>query len=51
VRGEVRWIGEHSEMSDQPPGMGVHFKEIDQQDVPRIRDFLRMRSPLFFNDE
>jgi uncharacterized protein (TIGR02266 family) len=51
VRGEVRWVREHSDMSDQSPGMGVHFAQIDQQDVPRIRDFLRMRPPLFFDDE
>jgi uncharacterized protein (TIGR02266 family) len=51
ARGTVRWVREFSESSDAPPGMGVRFERIAEEDEPRIRAFLSSRPPMFFDDE
>lgn len=49
VVGEVRWTRLFSESSDAPPGMGVRFIEISDEDAKAIRDFVNRRAPIFWD--
>jgi uncharacterized protein (TIGR02266 family) len=49
--GEVRWIRVFNEHSDTPPGMGVRFAELGDEQTAAIQRFLSRRDPLFFDDE
>jgi uncharacterized protein (TIGR02266 family) len=46
VPGQVRWLREAS--PDVWPGMGVQFDELSEGDQAKIREFLTLREPLFF---
>lgn len=48
VRGVVRWLREAT--SDGWPGMGVQFESLSPQDEAKIRKFLSLRDPLFYDD-
>jgi len=48
ARGVVRWIREFSERTEAPPGMGVWFEILDAEDMAAIEEFLKLRTPLFF---
>lgn len=49
--GEVRWVRLFNAESDQPPGVGLRFSELDAPSNEAIERFLREREPLFFDDE
>jgi uncharacterized protein (TIGR02266 family) len=49
--GEVRWIREYVERSELPPGMGIRFIELSQENIERIEKFLSKREPLFYDEE
>jgi uncharacterized protein (TIGR02266 family) len=49
--GEVRWLRDYSEHSNVPPGLGVRFVELPEDDAKIIDDFLKDREPLFYDDE
>jgi uncharacterized protein (TIGR02266 family) len=46
--GEVRWIREVTGNADAPPGIGLQFVLLTEEDAKTIRAFLRKRAPLFF---
>jgi uncharacterized protein (TIGR02266 family) len=48
LHGDVRWIREYSASSDAWPGMGIRFDTLTPEGETLIRDFLRVREPLFF---
>ena len=49
---EVRWVREHCETSDLPPGMGLRFLELDERSSQRVTFFVcGSRAPFFFDDE
>ena len=49
--GEVRWVRLFNPESDQPPGVGLRFSDLDPASNQAIERFLREREPLFFDDE
>jgi uncharacterized protein (TIGR02266 family) len=49
--GEVRWLRDHSEHSNVPPGLGVRFVELPASDAKIIEDFLKNREPIFYDDD
>ena len=51
VPGTVRWIRNASPSGDTWPGMGVQFDTLSDEDQTKIREFIRIRDPLFFDDE
>ena len=46
--GQVRWVREVTGNADAPPGIGVQFTLLTDQDAKAIRAFLMKREPLFF---
>jgi uncharacterized protein (TIGR02266 family) len=48
LTGVVRWLREAT--SDGWPGMGVQFETLTPEDESRIRKFLSLRDPLFYDD-
>jgi uncharacterized protein (TIGR02266 family) len=48
VEGDVCWVRLHSDTSDLPPGMGLHFVSLRSPDADVIRAFCEHRTPLFF---
>jgi uncharacterized protein (TIGR02266 family) len=48
LSGAVRWLREAS--TDGWPGMGVQFEALAPVDEARIRKFLSLRDPLFYDD-
>ena len=49
VRGTVRWLRDTREYdASTPPGMGVQFQAMHADDLERIRRFVALRAPLFF---
>ncbi len=51
VPGTVRWMRNASPSGDTWPGMGVQFDKLSDEEEHKIRDFIRFRDPLFFDDE
>jgi uncharacterized protein (TIGR02266 family) len=49
VEGAVRWVREHTETSDAPPGIGIEFGPLRREDLEAIRRFCSARSPLFYD--
>ncbi|MCZ7681583.1 MAG: TIGR02266 family protein [Sandaracinaceae bacterium] len=49
--GTVRWLRESGADEDgtEPPGMGIELEWISDEDRELIREFVRNRSPLFFD--
>ena len=48
LAGRVRWVREFSEALEAPPGMGIEFEGISEDDSRAIGEFLTTRTPLFF---
>jgi uncharacterized protein (TIGR02266 family) len=46
--GEVRWIREVTGNADAPPGIGLQFVLLTDEDAKTIGAFLLKRAPLFF---
>ena len=44
----VRWVRIYSEVSDAPPGMGLMFIVVSEDDMAIIRSFVDTRAPLFW---
>ena len=51
VSGTVRWIRNASQSGDTWPGMGVQFDNLSDEQESKIREFIRIRDPLFFDDD
>jgi uncharacterized protein (TIGR02266 family) len=49
LSGRVRWVREFSEALEAPPGMGIEFEGISEEDSRTITEFLMTRTPLFFD--
>jgi uncharacterized protein (TIGR02266 family) len=47
---EVRWIREHNESSDTPPGMGLKFVELSPDALERVRRFVATHDPLVWEE-
>jgi uncharacterized protein (TIGR02266 family) len=47
---EVRWLRLFSETSDAPPGMGLRFVTLSEQDKATITEFVTRRAPIFWED-
>jgi uncharacterized protein (TIGR02266 family) len=51
ARGVVRWVREPRDYDDgEPPGMGIQFVDLDDEDRALIREFVENRAPLFHTD-
>jgi len=50
VRGIVRWVRAYDEPTDTKPGFGLQFQGLDPVDQKRIERFLRLRSPIFYEE-
>ncbi len=50
VRGVVRWVRAYDEPSNTKPGFGLQFQGLEPVDQKRIERFLRLRSPLFYEE-
>jgi uncharacterized protein (TIGR02266 family) len=48
VPGVVRWLREAT--TDGWPGMGVQFESLSPEDDAKIRKFLLLRDPMFYDD-
>jgi uncharacterized protein (TIGR02266 family) len=46
--GQVRWVRVYDEVSATPPGMGVHFIELDASAAQAIDAFLHQKNPLHY---
>jgi uncharacterized protein (TIGR02266 family) len=51
LHGTVRWIRNASPSGDTWPGMGVQFDKLSDDQEAKIREFIRIRDPLFFDDD
>ena len=51
VPGTVRWMRSATPSGDTWPGMGVQFDKLSDDEESKIRDFIRFRDPLFFDDD
>ncbi len=40
VIGEVLWVRDENDLSNLPPGMGIRFLRIDEEDIKQIGDFV-----------
>ncbi|MCU0693370.1 MAG: TIGR02266 family protein [Polyangiaceae bacterium] len=50
LKGEVRWVRPYSTEIEGPPGMGVRFLELTDEQVGRIQGFLKSRPPIYYDD-
>ena len=50
MTGEVCWQRPYNESNNVPPGIGLRFASIRPEDVTHIREFLKVRAPLFFEE-
>lgn len=48
AKGEVRW--HRSASPDAPPGVGIAFEELADDDRARIHHFCSVRPPLYYDD-
>ena len=49
--GEVRWLRDLREDSPgMSPGMGIRFLDLPPEDERAVHEFVRARSPMFFDD-
>jgi uncharacterized protein (TIGR02266 family) len=48
VSAEVRWVRLYSESSDQPPGMGLAFLDLEERDAEAIEAFIARRPSLLW---
>ncbi len=47
---EVRWTREMNPASDTPPGVGLRFVTLSDQDRALVERFVGLRDPLFFDE-
>jgi uncharacterized protein (TIGR02266 family) len=47
--GQVRWVRLYDETSATPPGMGVHFLELEPDAMQAIERFLARRDPMLYD--
>ena len=47
---EVRWSREMNPASDTPPGVGLRFVTLSEEDRNTVERFVNHRDPLFFED-
>jgi len=51
VNGEVRWIRDvYDPNTDSPPGMGIMFEDLLEEDAKAIADFVAVRAPMFYEE-
>lgn len=52
AKGVVRWVREPHGFDDssEPPGMGIQFLDLAEQDRALIAEFVELRAPLFYPD-
>lgn len=51
ARGVVRWVREPRDTeANEPPGMGIQFVDLEDEDRALIREFVECREPLFHTD-
>ena len=51
AEGEVRWIRDYNESNDVPPGMGIRWTSLAEDDAEFITQFSTLRPPLLFDDD
>jgi uncharacterized protein (TIGR02266 family) len=49
--GEVRWVREYNESNDVPPGMGIRWTNLSEEDSGLVENFATLRPPLFFDED
>ncbi len=49
--GEVKWVRPYDKSSEEPPGYGIAFLDLSDEDRKRIDKFLKQRKPIFYDDE
>ncbi len=49
--GQVRWVRLYDETTATPPGMGVHFLELEPEAMRAIEAFLTRREPLLYDGD
>lgn len=49
VEAVVRWLRLFNETSDVPPGLGLQFVDLSDEDAQAIRAFVARRAPLFWD--
>lgn len=47
---ELRWHRQYNPVSDTPPGVGLRFIELSDEDRRFIERFVNARQPLFYDD-
>jgi len=47
--GRVRWVREFAESLEAPPGMGISFEALSEEDARSIHEFIEARTPMFFD--
>ena len=50
VQGQVRWVRDYSPTANASPGMGVQFSQLDASVADWIRNFIRYRTPIFYDE-
>lgn len=51
AQGVVRWVRELVEENEEhPPGMGIQFEALSEEDKAAIVEYVQRRSPLFYDD-
>ena len=48
---EVRWVRVYNASSDAPPGLGLRFINLNDEDAAYIRRFVQKRSPIFWDSD
>jgi uncharacterized protein (TIGR02266 family) len=48
--GIVRWVREHTSDESEPPGMGIQFTKLSDEDRATIAAFVKHRDPLFYEE-
>ncbi|MBN2800974.1 MAG: TIGR02266 family protein [Deltaproteobacteria bacterium] len=51
VEGVVRWVREHSDFVEAPPGMGVEFINLPPAVAQKINEFMALRRESIFYDD
>jgi len=52
VEGVVRWIRDYNPTTpDMIPGMGLKFDQLSERDARDINEFIKLKEPIFFDDD
>lgn len=49
--GVVQWVREYNEATGMAPGMGLQFRELREPERHAIERFIKIREPMFFDDD